>query len=69
MRKFFTGFDMFGAMPTLRMRGASQTINLCGGIASFLILMFFVYVFIISALEIINYEEIKGRTSHEVRIT
>ena len=61
LRRFFTGFDMFGAMPTLRMRGESETVNLCGGIASFLILMFFVYIFIISALQIINYEDIEAK--------
>ena len=61
IRKFFTNFDMFGAFPTFRMRGESETINLRGGIASLLILLFFVYVFIIKALDIVNYREIEAR--------
>ena len=58
IKKFFTEFDMFGASPTFRMRGDPETVNLCGGVASLLILLFFVYIFIINALDIINYLEI-----------
>ncbi len=58
IRKFFTNFDMFGASPNLRMRGQSETINLCGGIASLLILLFFVYIFILEGLQIINFDAI-----------
>ena len=50
--RFFTNFDMFGAAPTLRMRGESEALNLCGGIASLLILIVFVYVFIDKAYKI-----------------
>ena len=66
IRNFFTNFDMFGAFPTFRMRGESETVNLCGGIASLLILLFFVYIFIISALDIINYEEIEARVIKQI---
>ena len=69
IRNFFKGFDMFGASPNLRMRGDSETLNLCGGIASLLILLFFVYIFIIQALAIINYEEIEATISVTVNIS
>ena len=60
---------MFGASPNLRMRGDSETLNLCGGIASLLILLVFVYIFIIQALAIINYEEIEAIVTKNVIIS
>ena len=64
LRKFFTNFDMFPASPTFRMRGEPETLNLCGGISSFLLLLFFIYVFIMQALDILNLREIKARIVH-----
>ena len=64
--KFFTNFDMFGAAPTLRMRGESETLNLCGGIASLLILLVFVYVFIDKAYKIGTFQEIEAKTTLSV---
>ena len=66
IRNFFTNFDMFGAFPTFRMRGEPETVNLCGGISSLLILLFFVYIFIISALEIVNYRKIEARVINQL---
>ena len=58
LKTFFTNFDMFGATPSLRMRGEPETLNLCGGIMSLLLIMFFFYIFIIKALAIVNLQEI-----------
>ena len=58
IRRFFTSFDMFGAAPTLRMRGESETLNLCAGAFSLLILLVFVYVFIDKAYQIGTFQEI-----------
>ena len=66
LRTFFTNFDMFGAFPTFRMRGESETYNICGGIASLVILLFFLYIFIINALDIVNYNNIEARIINEV---
>ena len=49
---------MFGAAPTLRMRGESETLNLCAGAFSLLILLVFVYVFIDKAYQIGTFQEI-----------
>ena len=68
IRKLFTSFDMFGAAPTLRMRGESETLNLCGGIASLLVLMVFVYVFIDKAYRIGTFQEIESKTTISVII-
>ena len=66
IKKFFTQFDMFGSFPTFRMRGDSETMNLCGGISSLLILLFFTYIFIIQTIDIINFEEIQTSTTQSV---
>lgn len=68
LRKFFTNFDMFGAAPTLRMRGESEALNLCGGIASLLIILVFVYVFIEKAHRIGTYKEIEAKTTLSVTL-
>ena len=61
IRHFFTNFDLFGAFPTFRIRGQPETLNLCGGIASLLILLFFVYVFVINSIDILNFNRIKAK--------
>ena len=66
LRRFFTNFDMFGAAPTLRMRGEPETLNLCGGIASLLILLTFVYVFVDKAYKIGTFQEIEAKTTFSV---
>ena len=66
IRKFFTSFDLFGAAPTLRMRGESETINLCGGIFSLVLLLVFVYVFVDQAYRIGTFQEIEAKTTIEV---
>ena len=66
LRRFFTNFDMFGALPTLRMRGESETINLCAGIASLLVLIVFLYIFIGKASSIMTFQEIDSKTTISV---
>ena len=66
IRKFFLEFDMFPALPTFRMRGEPETLSLFGGIISVMLLLFFLYIFIINALDIINFREIKARVVNQV---
>lgn len=46
LKKAFLELDLFSALPTLRARGEPNTMNLCGGIVSFIILIICTYVFI-----------------------
>ena len=66
LRRFFTSFDLFGAMPTLRMRGESETINLCAGVASLFILLVFLYLFATKAFSIMALEEIEAKITISV---
>ena len=66
LKRFLTSFDMFGAAPTLRMRGEAETLNFCGGVASLAILLFFVYLFIDKAYKIGTFQEIEAKTTFSV---
>ena len=59
IKKFFVEFDLFCALPTLRARGESETMNLCGGIVSLLLLSTFIYVFIINFINTVNFKEME----------
>ena len=63
LRKLFTGFDMFGAAPTLRMQGESETLNLCGGLFSFLLLCAFFAAFVTQVRQIVTYEDIEVKSA------
>ena len=69
IKKLFASFDMFGALPTLRMRGESEAVNLCAGVASFLLFMVFVYLFAEKAYKIMAFEEIEAKTTISVPFT
>ena len=59
LKKFFVEFDLFSALPTLRSRGETETMNLCGGIVSLLLLSFFIYVFIINLVETLDFKKME----------
>lgn len=58
MKKFISNFDLFSAIPTLRVKGEPEVTNLCGGIFSICVFGVFVYVFISSIVSTINLERI-----------
>lgn len=49
---------MFSAPPSLRAKEEDKTSSLCSGITSFLLSVFFAYVFINSATGVITYNKI-----------
>lgn len=60
IKKFFSSFDMFAAMPVLRANGEAEVVNLCGGLFSICLFGIFVYIFISSLISIIKLEEINA---------
>ncbi len=60
IKKFFSSFDMFAAMPILRANGEAEVVNLCGGLFSICIFGVFVYIFISSLVSILQLEEINA---------
>jgi hypothetical protein len=60
IRKFFKHFDMFSAPATLRAREEPETSSLCAGIFSLLIIVAFTYVFVITVINIAQYNSISS---------
>jgi|LakMenEpi03Aug12_release.lakeMendotaPanAssembly.Ray.scaffolds.fasta_scaffold1903321_1 hypothetical protein len=48
MKKLLSRFDLFPALPTLRVRGEPEVVNLCGSIFSMIIAAVFIYLFVAS---------------------
>ena len=69
IKKFFTQFDLFSALPTLRARGETETMNVYGGVVSFLLLGLFTYLLItyfidaaeLRSMKVIEREEVISR--------
>ena len=66
LRKFFTGFDLFGGALTFRMRGESEALNLCGGLLSFLLLCAFFAAFVTQVQQIVTYQDIEVKSAISV---
>jgi hypothetical protein len=60
IKKFFLEFDMFASYATFRTKGEPETRNLCGGILSFLLVIYFTYVFISQLVHVSNWEQISS---------
>lgn len=67
VKKFFAEFDMFAVAPTLRSNEEPETSSLCSGVTSFLLAMFFSYVFIINVVKVVTYEQIDSIQTESVR--
>ena len=65
LKKGILEFDLFSALPTLRARGETETLNFCGGLLSLLLLLFFTYVFIITTVNTFNYQQMEIDISEE----
>lgn len=57
-KKFFYGFDLFGYVPSMRLRGQSDISSVCGGVTSMLVMGFFVYLFVVDMIDLANYGKI-----------
>lgn len=66
MRKIIQAFDLFPALPTLRVQGEPEVSNICGGIFSLAVFAIFIYVFIASTISIISLERITATEMTEV---
>jgi hypothetical protein len=58
MKKLFSKFDLFPALPTLRVRGEPEVINLCGSIFSMIIVAVFIYLFVSSLIATVSLQAI-----------
>ena len=59
-RKFFSSFDLFSCIPSLRIRGQSELSSICGGVVSLLVMGFFIYVFVVDMVDMFNYGKIEA---------
>lgn len=60
LRHFFSSFDMFDALPTLRAKSNPETSNTFGGVISLTILIVFFYVFISEIVQVASWSKIKS---------
>lgn len=59
---------MFAVPPTLRAKEEPKASSLCSGVTSFLLALFFSYVFIINVVDIVTYAKIDSIQTESVRI-
>ena len=58
IKEFFLGFDAFTYPACLRLKGDSNVSSLCGGITCLLIFSFFIYLFIVDMIELVEHEKV-----------
>lgn len=59
---------MFSVPPTLRANEEPETSSLCSGVTSFLLALFFSYVFINSTVKVVTYENINSIQTESVTL-